>query len=93
MLVVGSRLRSNETLRYKLRLPKALYRIDANALAHNRGYNSDYFVQGDALATLNALADKLEGRMKVDAALAGDVKKARDQAAGMVDATLAPTPR
>ncbi len=69
MLVVGSRLRSNETLRYKLRLPKALYRIDANALAHNRGYNSDYFVQGDA-------------------ALAGDVKKARAEAAGMVDATL-----
>lgn len=87
MLVVGSRLRSNETLRYKLKLPK-LYRIDANALAHNRGYSSDYFVQGDALATLNALADKLEGRMKVDAALAADVKKARAEAAGMVDSTL-----
>jgi acetolactate synthase-1/2/3 large subunit len=88
MLVVGSRLRSNETLRYKLKLPKALYRIDANAMAHNRGYNSDYFIQGDALATLNALADKLEGRMKVDAALAADVKKARQQAGGLVDATL-----
>lgn len=87
MLVVGSRLRSNETLRYKLKLPK-LYRIDANALAHNRGYNSEYFVQGDSLATLNALADKLEGRMKVDAALAADVKKARDQAGNMVDGTL-----
>ncbi|MBI2727978.1 MAG: thiamine pyrophosphate-binding protein [Polaromonas sp.] len=87
MLVVGSRLRSNETLRYKLKLP-TLYRIDANALAHNRGYSSEYFVQGDALATLNALADKLEGRMKVDAALAADVKKARDQACAMVDSTL-----
>ncbi|MES2414123.1 MAG: thiamine pyrophosphate-binding protein [Pseudomonadota bacterium] len=87
MLVVGSRLRSNETLRYKLKLPP-LYRIDANALAHNRGYSSEYFVQGDALATLDALADKLEGRMKVDAALAGDVKKARAEAAGMVDGTL-----
>ncbi len=87
MLVVGSRLRSNETLRYKLKLPK-LYRIDANALAHNRGYSSDYFVQGDALATLNALADKLEGRMKVDAALALDVKKARAEAGNMVDGTL-----
>ncbi|MES2283530.1 MAG: thiamine pyrophosphate-binding protein [Pseudomonadota bacterium] len=87
MLVVGSRLRSNETLRYKLKLP-TLYRIDANALAHNRGYNSEYFVQGDALATLNALADKLEGRMKVDAALAADVKKARLEAGGMVDSTL-----
>lgn len=88
MLVVGSRLRSNETLRYKLRLPKALYRIDANAMAHNRGYSSDYFVQGDALVTLHALADKLEGRMQVDAALAGDVQKARTEAAGLVDATL-----
>ena len=88
MLVVGSRLRSNETLRYKLKLPKALYRIDANAMAHNRGYSSDYFVQGDALATLHALADKLEGRMQVDAALAADVKKARKEAGGLVDATL-----
>ncbi|MES2189708.1 MAG: thiamine pyrophosphate-binding protein [Pseudomonadota bacterium] len=87
MLVVGSRLRSNETLRYKLKLP-TLYRIDANALAHNRGYNSEYFVQGDALTTLNALAEKLEGRMKVDAALAADVKKARAEAGSMVDSTL-----
>jgi acetolactate synthase-1/2/3 large subunit len=88
MLVVGSRLRSNETLRYRLKLPKALYRIDANAMAHNRGYNSDYFVQGDALETLNALADKLESRSKVDASLAADVKKARAEASSMVDATL-----
>ena len=88
MLVVGSRLRSNETLRYRLKLPKALYRIDANAMAHNRGYNSDYFVQGDALETLHALADKLEGRSKVDVALAADVKKARLDASSLVDATL-----
>ena len=88
MLVVGSRLRSNETLRYKLKLPKALYRIDANAMAHNRGYNSDYFVQGDALETLNALADKLESHSKVDAALVADVKTARAEASGMVDASL-----
>jgi acetolactate synthase-1/2/3 large subunit len=88
MLVVGSRLRSNETLRYKLKLPKNLYRIDANALAHNRGYNSDYFVQGDALTTLHALADKLEGRMQVDPQLVKDVKGAHTQAAGLVDATL-----
>jgi transketolase N-terminal domain/subunit len=88
MLVVGSRLRSNETLRYKLKLPKNLVRIDANALAHNRGYSSDYFVQGDALATLHALADQLEGRMQVDPQLVKDVKGAHTQAAGLVDATL-----
>ena len=88
MLAVGTRLRSNETLRYKLKLPKALYRIDANALAHNRGYSSNYFVQGDAAATLNALADMLEGQMQVDKALVADVQAARAKAAQAVDATL-----
>ena len=88
MLVVGSRLRSNETLRYKLKLPSKIYRIDANALAHNRGYNSDYFVQGDAAHTLNALADLLEGQMHIDPALRRDVQQARQEAASMVDATL-----
>ncbi len=90
MLVVGSRLRSNETLRYKLKLPKHLYRIDANALAHNRGYPSDYFVQGDALTTLNALADLLEDHMQIDPTLLKDVQKAHTQAVDMVDATLGP---
>lgn len=88
MLAVGTRLRSNETLRYKLKLPKALYRIDANALAHNRAYRSDYFVQGDAAPTLNALADILEGQMQIDKALHADVQAARAQAAQVVDATL-----
>lgn len=88
MLAVGTRLRSNETLRYKLKLPKALYRIDANALAHNRGYSSDYFVQGDAAATLNALADSLEGQMQIDQALHADVQAARAKAAAQVDDTL-----
>jgi acetolactate synthase-1/2/3 large subunit len=88
MLVVGSRLRSNETLSYKLKLPKNLYRIDANPLAHNRGYASDYFVQGDANTTLHALADLLEGKSNVDPELAGDVRKARQQAAATLESGL-----
>ena len=90
MLVVGSRLRSNETLRYKLKLPHPLYRIDANPLAHNRGYKSDYFVHGDALSTLHALADLLEGQMQVDPALARDVRQTHAQAVALVDAALGP---
>lgn len=90
MLVVGSRLRSNETLSYKLKLPKALYRIDANPLAHNRGYASDYFVHGDAEATLNALADLLEGRSAVDPGLVEDVQRARAQAATTLEDALGP---
>ena len=90
MLVVGSRLRSNETLSYKLRLPSRLYRVDANPLAHNRGYTSDYFIHGDAALTLNALADRLEGRMETDAALLTDLQAARKQAGTQVDAGLGP---
>ncbi|MBL0085400.1 MAG: thiamine pyrophosphate-binding protein [Ideonella sp.] len=89
MLVVGSRLRSNETLNYKLRLPQHRLRIDANALADNRGYSSELFVNGDAALTLHALADRLEGRMAIDPALAADVKRTRAESELLVDATLA----
>jgi acetolactate synthase-1/2/3 large subunit len=64
MLVVGSRLRSNETLSYKLQLPKALYRIDSNPAANDPAKPHPYlfsqFVLGDAAQTLNALADHFE---------------------------------
>ena len=90
MLVVGSRLRSNETLRYKLKLPKTLLRIDANPLAHNRGYVSEYFACGDALQTLHALADLLEGRMTVDTSLMADVQRAKTAASAHVDEGLGP---
>ena len=88
MLTVGSRLRSNETLSYRLRLPATRYRIDANALAENRGYTSACFVHGDAGLTLNALADRLEGRMHIDPQLVADVQRARAQSSALVDGTL-----
>ena len=90
MLVVGSRLRSNETLDYRLKLPARRFRIDANALADNRGYESDYFVQGDAQCTLNALADRLEGKMAVEAQLLTDLATARTAAHAQVDGALGP---
>ncbi|MDO9434299.1 thiamine pyrophosphate-binding protein [Hydrogenophaga sp.] len=87
-LAVGTRLRSNETLNYKLKLPATRYRIDANPLADNRGYTSELFVHGDAEIALNALADRLEGRMQIDPKLAADVKRTRAEAASLVDGTL-----
>ena len=90
LLVVGSRLRSNETLTYKLALPVTRYRIDANPLTQNRAYDSAYFVCGDAQLTLDALADRLEGRMQIDPQYARDVQQTRAAAAQAVDATLGP---
>jgi acetolactate synthase-1/2/3 large subunit len=90
MLVVGSRLRSNETLSYKLNLPAERHRIDVDALAQNRAYDSEVFVQGDAQLTLDALADALEGQMQIDAQYAADVRAARLAAQALVDATIGP---
>jgi acetolactate synthase-1/2/3 large subunit len=90
LLVVGSRLRSNETLSYRLQLPATRYRIDANLLADNRGYESALFVHGDAQITLDALADRLEGRMVIDRELLVDARRARAEAGSLVDATLGP---
>jgi acetolactate synthase I/II/III large subunit len=98
MLVVGSRLRSNETLSYKLQLPQKLYRIDANPAANDPAKPHPYafvqFVLGDAALTLNALADSLEaakskGTHLVDADWQSTVEAARHAADGQVNGGLA----
>ena len=90
MLVVGSRLRSNETLNYKLQLPLKRYRIDANPLADQRAYSSELFLHADASLALHALADRLQGRMRTDANWPQAVAQARQAAEALVDASLGP---
>lgn len=80
MLVVGSRLRSNETLKYELKLPRPLYRIDADGAQQGRCYADDGFVCGDSALALAGLADRLEARgYKADPALLADLRKTHDQ--------------
>jgi acetolactate synthase-1/2/3 large subunit len=93
VLVVGSRLRGNETLKYKLALPQPLYRIDADALADNRGYRNELFVHGDAVSVLEELATLLEGRLKIDPAFATDLAAAREIAVADVGKGLGPYKR
>jgi acetolactate synthase-1/2/3 large subunit len=90
MLVVGSRLRGNETLKYQLKLPRPLYRIDADPAADGRCYTSALFVCGDAAATLDALADRLEGRLRVDPAFAGDLARVKSQVVAALRDGLGP---
>lgn len=86
MLVVGSRLRGNETLKYQLKLPRPLYRVDVDPAAKGRCYETDDFLQGDAALILHGLADRLEGRLNTDPAFFPDLANARKAAvAGLVD--------
>jgi acetolactate synthase-1/2/3 large subunit len=90
MLVVGSRLRSNETLTYKLKLPRPLYRIDADPQSQGRCYSDDCFVAADSALALAALADRLQGRLKVDPTFARDLAAAREAAEELVRDGLGP---
>jgi acetolactate synthase-1/2/3 large subunit len=90
MLVAGSRLRSNETLMYKLKLPRPLYRIDADPQQQGRCYADDFFVAGDSAAAIAGLADRLQRRFKPDPAFARDLGAAREAGENAVRSALGP---
>lgn len=91
MLVVGSRLRGNETLKYELKLPRPLYRIDADAAAEGRCYATDAFVCGDAALALEGLADRLEAlQYQADPALLTDLRAAHEEAVATLRDGLGP---
>jgi acetolactate synthase-1/2/3 large subunit len=90
MLVVGSRLRGNETLKYQLKLPRPLYRVDADPASEGRCYETDAFVHGDSRLVLEGLADRLEGKMQVEAQFHGDLQAAKRAAADSLVDGLGP---
>lgn len=91
MLVVGSRLRGNETLKYELKLPRPLLRVDADPAAEGRCYATDAFVCGDSALALQGLADRLEARgWRADAALLTDLKAVHQQVVATLHDGLGP---
>lgn len=90
MLVVGSRLRGNETLKYTLRLPRPLLQIDADPQAHGRGYTADHFLAGDAKLALAGLAARLKSRLKVEAGFGAAIATARGEAEAQLRKGLGP---
>ncbi len=89
MLVVGSRLRGNETLQWKLALPERLYQIDVEPAARDRSYATRRFVAGDAAEALDGLLARL-GPLDLDPAFAADVAAARTAAEDALRRTLGP---
>ncbi|MBK4716831.1 MULTISPECIES: thiamine pyrophosphate-binding protein [Tenebrionibacter/Tenebrionicola group] len=80
-LVVGSRLRSNETRSWTLALPAPRVQVDIDPAAASRNYLMDETLIADAGAALNALAAKAQGRVWGDAAQDAQIQQAVAQAA------------
>jgi len=72
LLVVGSRLRGQETGDFAIKLPANIVHIDVDPMAQNRTYEDSYFICGDSRLTLQALLPRVEGKLKVDPAYLSD---------------------
>jgi acetolactate synthase I/II/III large subunit len=90
MIVVGSRLRGNETRNNMARLPRPLVQIDADPAQAARNYAVDLFIPADARAALAGLCERLPRRLDVDAKFLADVAAARAQSERDLAATLGP---
>ena len=91
MVVVGSRLRSNETRTYGLGLPAERIQVDVDPAAHGRlAYATDGFVQGDSALVLTGLADRLGSAFSPDPTFANDLHRARAAAESQLRRAIAP---
>lgn len=80
LLVVGSRLRSNETKTYTLEFPENVIQIDANPVAQQRNYKISQFICADAKDTLSRVLTALQGVSKVDIEYDMHISAAREDA-------------
>lgn len=90
MIVVGSRLRGNETRNNMLRLGSPLAQIDSDASQGGRNYPVDLFIHADARLALAGLLDRLPAKLDTDAAFGERVRKAREAGEEALRATLGP---
>lgn len=66
LLVVGSRLRSNETKTYSLQFPDNIIQIDVNPVSQQRNYKIRHFICAEAKATLQAVLAQMQQFRKID---------------------------
>ncbi len=90
MIVIGSRLRGNETLNNKMALPSPLVQIDVEPSQSGRNYPVDLFLCGDAAQTLRAVLARLPDKLDVDPQQAYEIAIARAQSEGALRGRLGP---
>ena len=89
MIVVGSKLRGNETQNYKMKLPP-LVQIDAEDYQGVRNYEVKKFIHSDAKEALQKLLELLPKKLDIDKKFHKDIKQARSVSESKLLATLGP---
>jgi acetolactate synthase-1/2/3 large subunit len=89
MLVVGSRLRGNETRNNAMRLPRLL-QADADATQAGRNYPVELFVSGDARLLLEGLLARLPATLATDTAFLDSIGAARAKGEAALRKMLGP---
>lgn len=90
MIVVGSRLRGNETRDYRMPLPRPLFQIDAEPTQAGRNYPVEGFICGDAAQALRGLLDRLPASLETDPNFHHEIAVARAQSEGALRGRLGP---
>lgn len=90
MIVVGSRLRGNETRNNKLKLPQPLVQIDCDLTQGGRNYPVEQFICADASLALADLLKRLPDQLDVDMDFRHEIAIARAQSEGRLRGTLGP---
>jgi len=80
LIVVGSRLRGQETVDQSLKLPARRVQIDIDPAAAGRTYTADLFVQGDSRRVLQALLEQVGSRVQVDVSFPAQFRQLKQQA-------------
>lgn len=90
MIVVGSRLRGNETRNNQMPLPQPLVQVDADPTQAGRNYPVDMFVTADANLVLEGLLARLPAKLDTDREFLAGIASARQESEQALRKTLGP---
>ena len=90
MLVIGSRLRGQETVDNATPLPDHRIQIDIDPAAQGRTYSTAMFVLGDSRLVVGRLVERLKGRLQLDPGFTEDFQAMKRRARAEFKATLGP---
>lgn len=90
LIVVGSRLRGQETVDQSVLLPERRVQIDRDPAAEGRTYSTDLYVQGDAREVLSALLDQARDLIQVEDGFPAEFAELKQRARGEYKELLGP---